>query len=337
MKSNELVCLGIEGTAHTFGIGIVKDKEILSNAKDVYKPKHGSGIHPGEAAAHHKEVGEKVLEEALAAAGVSLSDLDILSYSAGPGLPPCLKATAEFVQELAEKTNKPPIPVNHCIAHIEIGRMLTKSKDPVIIYVSGGNTQIIGYASQRYRVFGETMDIAIGNALDTFIRETTGDYPGGPILENLAKAGKNYVELPYVVKGMDLSFSGIITAALNKYKQKEKLRITLEDICFSLQETTFAMLTEVTERALAHTGKSEVLLTGGVAANKRLTGMLDIMCKERGASFYVCPMEYAGDCGANIAWAGLLQYLADKNDEKPVEKADFKRNWRTDDVEVNWI
>lgn len=326
--------LGIEGTAHTFSVGIFEGEKVLSNVKDIYKPKHGSGIHPGEAAAHHKEVGEKVLEEALTTAGLGLADMDILSYSAGPGLPPCLKATTEFARQLAEKTKKPLVPVNHCIAHIEIGRMLTKSKDPIIIYVSGGNTQIIGYASQRYRVFGETMDIAIGNALDTFIRETTGEYPGGPALEKLASRGKAYVELPYVVKGMDLSFTGIITAALNKYKQKEKLGITLEDICFSLQETTFAMLTEVTERALAHTGKSEVLLTGGVAANKRLTEMLDIMCKERDATFYVCPMEYAGDCGANIAWTGLLQF---KSGEKPVEKADFKRNWRTDDVEVNWL
>lgn len=331
-----MICLGIEGTAHTFSIGVIKDKEILANAKDVYKPKHGFGIHPAEAAAHHKEVGEKVLEEALATADITLSDISLLSYSAGPGLPPCLKVTAEFAQQLAEKTKKPLIAVNHCIAHIEIARLLTKAKGPIIIYVSGGNTQIIGYASGRYRVFGETMDIAIGNALDTFIRKTTGEYPGGPVLEKLASKGKTYVELPYVVKGMDLSFSGIITAALNKYKQKEKLRITLEDICFSLQETTFAMLAEVTERALAHTGKNEVLLTGGVAANKRLTDMLDIMCKERGASFYVCPMQYAGDCGANIAWAGLLQYLAEKS-SAPTEKADFKRNWRTDDVEVNWI
>ena len=345
-----MLSLGIEGTAHTFSAGIIKDNEILANAKDVYKPRHGFGIHPAEAATHHKEVSEKVLEEALTAAGLQLADIDILSYSAGPGLPPCLKVTAEFAQQLTEKTKKPLIAVNHCIAHIEIARLLTKAKDPIIIYVSGGNTQIIGYNAGKYRVFGETMDIAIGNALDTFIRETTGDYPGGPILENLAKAGKTYVELPYVVKGMDLSFSGIITAALNKYKQKEKLRITLEDICFSLQETTFAMLTEVTERALAHTGKNEALLTGGVAANKKLTDMLAIMSKERGASFYVCPMEYAGDCGANIAWAGLLQYLAEKSSassqtallsadrhSQPAEKADFKRNWRTDDVEVNWI
>jgi len=329
-----MICLGIESTAHTFGIGISQDEEILANIKDVYKPKHGFGIHPSEAAAHHREVSGKVLEAALETAGIKLADIDLLSYSAGPGLPPCLKATAEFAQKLVEEIKKPLIPVNHCIAHIEIARLFTKAKDPIVIYVSGGNTQIIGYAAGRYRVFGETQDIPIGNALDTFIRETTGEYPGGPALEKLASNGKNYVELPYVVKGMDVSFSGIITAALNKYKQKENLGITLDDICHSLQETCFAMLVEVTERALAHTAKSEVMLTGGVAANKRFAEMCSIMCAERAARFAACPMEYAGDCGANIAWTGLLQH---RYGAKPVGKADFKRNWRTDDVEVNWI
>lgn len=329
-----MLSLGLEGTAHTFGVGIAKDEEIIANVKDVYKPKHGSGIHPAEATAHHREVSEKVLESALETAGIHLTDIDLLSYSAGPGLPPCLKATAEFAQQLAEKAKKPLIPVNHCIAHIEIARLMTNAKDPIVIYVSGGNTQIIGYASGRYRVFGETQDIPIGNALDTFIRATTGEYPGGPVIERLARNGKTYVELPYVVKGMDISFSGIVTAALKKYEQRDSLGLTLEDIAYSLQETCFAMLVEVTERALAHTGKSEVLLTGGVAANKRFAEMCSIMCSERGARFSVCPMEYAGDCGANIAWTGLLQH---RYGTKPAEKADFKRNWRTDDVEVNWL
>ncbi len=328
-----MLSLGIEGTAHTFSVGIIDDGKILANVKDVYKPKHGFGIHPGEAAAHHRKVSENVLEEALTDAGISLHDLDIIAYSAGPGLPPCLRSTAAFAQQLHDKANNPLIPVNHCIAHTEIGRLLTGAKDPVIIYVSGGNTQVIGYAAGRYRVFGETLDISIGNALDTFIREATGEYPGGPVIEKLAAKGKRYVELPYVVKGMDVSFSGIITAALDKYRKMDRLGITLDDLCFSLQETCFAMLVEVTERALAHTGKSEVLLTGGVAANRRFTEMCGIMCNERNARFHACPMEYAGDCGANIAWTGMLMH---DSGYKASEKADFKRNWRTDDVEVRW-
>jgi N6-L-threonylcarbamoyladenine synthase/protein kinase Bud32 len=246
-------------------------------------------------------------------------------------LPPCLKVCLDFAKELAKKTKKPLTEVNHCIAHIEIGRHLCEAKDLITLYVSGGNTQVIGFASGRYRVFGETQDIAIGNAIDTFIREATEKNLGGKYFDDLAKSG-SYIELPYVVKGMDLSFSGILTAALQKYKKGAKL----EDLCHSFQETCYAMLTEVTERALAHTGKSEVLLTGGVAASQRLQDMLGIMCKERGARLFVCPKEFAGDNGAMIAWAGLLAY---SNGQKPVtpEKADFHQRWRTDEVEVRWI
>ena len=322
-----MISLGIEGTAHTFGIGIVKDGSVLANAKDVYKPEKG-GIHPAEAKEHHERVKQEVLEDALEQAGILLEDIDIIAYSAGPGLPPCLKVCLDFAKELSEKAKKPLIEVNHCIAHIEIGKLLTKADDMITLYVSGGNTQVIGFASGRYRVFGETQDIAIGNAIDTFIREIGLGHPGGPIFDKLAKKGK-YIELPYVVKGMDLSFSGILTSALQKYKSG----IKIEDICFSFQETCYAMLTEVTERALAHTGKNEVLLTGGVAASQRLQNMLRIMCEERGARFFVCPKEFAGDNGAMIAYTGLLAYKPGQASKKP----DFYQKWRTDDVEVRWI
>jgi len=302
-----MLCLGIEGTAHTFGIGIVRDGNVLCNSKDVYKPEKG-GIHPIEAKEHHERVKEEVLQKALEEAKIELSDLDLIAYSAGPGLPPCLKVCLDFAKKLAEKTKKPLTEVNHCIAHVEIGRHLCEAKDPITLYVSGGNTQVIGFASGRYRVFGETQDIAIGNAIDTFIREATGKNLGGKYFDELARKG-NYIELPYVVKGMDLSFTGILTAALQKYKKAqakkdEKLEELLRDICYSFQETTYAMLTEVTERALAHTGKNELLLTGGVAASLRLQEMLKIMCEERGAKFFVCPREFAGDCGAMIAYTG---------------------------------
>lgn len=324
-----MICLGIESTAHTFGIGIVEDNKILANAKDVYKPKEGYGIVPMEAAKHHSAVAEDILQKALEEAKISPNDIDIIAFSAGPGLPPCLRAGARFAESLAAKLEKPLIPVNHCIAHIEIGKLAAGASDPVTLYVSGGNTQVIAFAEGRYRVFGETLDIGIGNALDQFAREAGLDFPGGPKIEQLAKYGK-YIKLPYTVKGMDLSFSGIITEALRKLKKGAKM----EDVCFSLQETAFAMLVEVTERAVAHTGKNEVLLTGGVAANKRLQEMLEIMCKERGAEFFAVPREYAGDCGANIAYAGLLAY---NSGEKPAKKAETNSRWRTDEVDIKWL
>ncbi|MBI4162328.1 MAG: hypothetical protein HY513_01485, partial [Candidatus Aenigmarchaeota archaeon] len=221
------------------------------------------------------------------------------------------------------------IPVNHPVAHIEIGKYACKLNDPIIVYVSGGNTQIIGYNNKKYRVFGETLDIAIGNARDMFIREATGDFPGGPVMDKLADNGKNFIELPYVVKGMDLSYTGILTAALKKLKDKNN---KLEDIAFSFSETTFAMLCEVTERALAHTGKNELILVGGVAASPHLQRMMRIMCKERGAKFEVVPQQYSGDNGTMIAWTGSLS-----KERIAPEKADFYPRQRVDDVEITWI
>lgn len=327
-----MLVLGIESTAHTFGVGIVENGRIAANAKDVYMPRHGWGIHPTEAGLHHKEAASSVLEMALSQADSSVDDMDAIAYSAGPGMPPCLKAGMEFAKAVAEKHGKMLMPVNHCVAHIEIGRLLAGAKDPVTLYVSGGNTQAIAYASGKYRVFGETQDIPIGNAIDTFIREATGKYPGGPVMEEIAKRGKKYIELPYVVKGMDLSFSGILTAALNIRRKNP----SMADLCYSFQETCYAMLTEVTERAMAHTGKTEAMVTGGVAASARLNEMLQAMCGERGARFYRCPKEFTGDNGSMIALVGQLLLESGQKGIK-AEEADFKQRWRADEVDIPWL
>ena len=296
--------MGIEGTAHTLGIGIITERgEILADERSVYKPALGKGILPHEARLHHEKEAKFVLRNALKKSRLSLEDIDIFAYSCGPGLPPPLIFTANFAIWLSKKYKKPLIKVHHGVGHIEIARLLTKAKDPVILFLSGGHNMILACAEGFYRVFGETEDITLGNCLDVVAREMGFQMPGGPEIEKLAKKGK-YVELPYVVKGMDVSFSGIMTAAIKLLKKG----IPKEDVAYSLQETCFAMLTEVTERALAHTGKDEVLLVGGVAANKRLQAMIKRMCEERGAKFYVVPKKYAQDNGVQIAWVGVLAY-----------------------------
>ncbi|MFH1444994.1 MAG: bifunctional N(6)-L-threonylcarbamoyladenine synthase/serine/threonine protein kinase [Nanoarchaeota archaeon] len=322
-----MLSLGIESTAHTFGIGIIDDKgRILANVTDTYKPPEGWGIEPSKASDHHKEVAGQILKKALSDAKKTMEDIDIMSFSQGPGLAPALYAGFDFAKKLAKENKKPLYGVNHCVAHIEIGKVSTKAKDPVTLYVSGGNTQILAYVDGRYRCFGESMDIGIGNALDKFGRAVGIGFPAGPRIEKEAQGGK-WVELPYTVKGMDLAFSGIVTDAIRK-KEKHGLK----DTAFSLQETLFAMLTEVTERAVAHTEKKEVLLTGGVAVNKRLQEMLSIMCKERGAKFYVVPHELAGDNGTMIAWTGVLMHK-----HKQKTKVELLPRQRTDEVDIKWI
>jgi len=329
MGGKNLVCMGIEGTAHTFGIGIMDEKgNILADVRDVYIPKIGKGIIPKEAKEHHEKVANDILEKALGISKLSLEDIDIISYSAGPGLPPPLLFTANFAHNLSISYKKPIIPVNHCCGHIEIGKFKTGAKDPLVVYLSGGNTQLIAYVEKRYRIFGETMDIPLGNCLDVVAREMGLPMPGGPQLERLAKNGR-YVELPYTVKGMDVSFSGIETAAIKLLRKG----VRKEDVAYSLQETCFSMLTEVAERALAHVGKDEVLLVGGVAANKRLQEMVKIMCEERGAKMYVVPEEYSGDNGVMIALVGILAYKSGWE----AFKDKIKPKWRIDEVEVTWI
>jgi len=229
--------LGIECTAHTFGVGIVNKGKILSNVRDMYSTESG-GIIPMESAKHHKAVAHEIYEKALGEAGVSEDKIDAIALSNAPGLSPCLIAGMEFAKSLAKKLKVPIVPVNHCVAHLEIGRA-TGAKDPVLLYASGANTQIIAYAAGKYRVFGETLDLGIGNFIDKFARYMGMGFPGGPKIEQLAKKGE-YIELPYSMKGMDVSFSGMQTKLQNLYDKKYKK----EDLAFSLQETAFAMLVE---------------------------------------------------------------------------------------------
>src|SRR3989344_7440463 len=275
--------LGIESTAHTFGIALVEKGKIIINIKDMFVPKEG-GIIPTESAKHHREIADILYGRALQESGIKEKDIDAIAFSNAPGLAPCLLAGLEFAKKKAKELGIKIVPVNHCIAHLEIGQSIG-AKDPVLLYASGANTQIIAYASGKYRVFGETLDLGVGNFIDKVARHMGIGFPGGPKIEQLAKNGK-YIELPYSIKGMDVSFSGLQT----KLQQLHKKGISVEDLAYSLQETAFSMLVEAAERALAHIGKTELVLGGGVACNSRLQEMCQIMCKERLIKTkYFCP------------------------------------------------
>lgn len=329
-----MICLGIEGTAHSIGVGIIMDKggkcKVLSNVIKIYISEKG-GIHPREAANHHTIHIADLIKESVENAQMDFDDIDLVSFSKGPGLGPCLRTAATAARALSLSINKPIMGVNHCVAHLEIGRgTLNDCVDPVLLYTSGANTQVIAFAEGRYRVFGETLDIGIGNCLDKFGRTVGLEFPSGPKIEKLASKGKKYLELPYSIKGMDIAFSGLLTAAEHYYDNGEKL----EDVCYSIQETTFAALTEVTERAMAHTEKDEVLLGGGVAANKRLRDMVQTMASERGASFFVPSKNLCIDNGAMIAWLGVLMY--NSGIRMKVENSFIDQRFRTDMVDVTW-
>ena len=325
-----MLTLGIEGTAHTLGVGIADtERKILANELDMYRPAQG-GLHPREAANHHADVVTGLVSKALETAGVSIRDIELISFSQGPGLGPCLRVAGTAARALSSKLNVPIVGVNHCVAHVEIGRALTGCTDPALLYASGGNTQVIAYSNGRYRIFGETLDVGIGNMLDKLGRELGLGFYAGPTIEKLAKDGRELLDLPYSVKGMDVSFSGIMTAAL-AYRKKGH---SLEDIAYSVQETVFAMLAEVTERAMAQLGKDEVLLGGGVAQNMRLRGMIEDMAKERGARMFVPDRRFCMDNGAMIAWLGYEMY--NSGVRRDVSETPVRQRFRTDEVDVTW-
>lgn len=329
-----MITLGIEGTAHSIGIGIVENQNnycnVLSNVIKTYRPETG-GIHPREAANHHAEHIANLIKQSLTEAELTLSNIDLVSFSQGPGLGPCLRTAATAARALSLRLKKPIIGVNHCVAHLEIGRGTIKECiDPVLLYTSGANTQVIAFAEGKYRVFGETLDIGIGNCLDKFGRSIDLPFPSGPIIEKNAENGSTYLPLPYSVKGMDIAFSGLLTRA-QQYIKEGKL---INDICYSLQETTFAALTEITERAMAHTEKDQVLLGGGVAANQRLRTMVKMMAEDRNAQFFVPRKDLCVDNGAMIAWLGYV--MVNSGITMNIDETIINQRFRTDMVEVSW-
>jgi N6-L-threonylcarbamoyladenine synthase len=328
-----MLCLGIESTAHTFGCSIVDSRgKILSDARDVYKAPEGSGIHPREASRHHMQVSPDILQNALKSGNVTMKDIDIVGYSAGPGLGPCLRVGAVISRTVAGFYKKPLVPVNHALGHIELGAMLTGASDPLVLLVSGGHTMILAFSYGRWRVFGETLDITVGQLLDQFGRALGFASPCDNRIEQLAsQSARKYLQLPYIIKGNDVSFSGLLTAAV----KLASCNTELTDTCYSLQETAFAMLAEAVERALSFTNKKEMMIVGGVAANTRLAQMLDSVCSRQDAKLFVCPIKFAGDNGAQIAWTALREYLATKMNVH-VEESTVQQSWRLDTVNVSW-
>lgn len=266
------------------------------------------------------------------------SQLSAICFTKGPGMGAPLQSCAVAARTLAIMWGLPLVGVNHCVGHIEMGRVVTGASNPVVLYVSGGNTQVIAYSNQRYRIFGETIDIAIGNCLDRFARViglSNDPSPGYNIEQEAKTPGAKFLELPYVVKGMDVSFSGILTFVEQEAKNKlARGVITKADLCFSLQETLFAMLVEITERTMAHCGQSQVLIVGGVGCNIRLQEMMAAMVKERGGTLCAMDHRYCIDNGAMIAQAGIfaLQY----GETTKLEDTWCTQRFRTDQVQAIW-
>lgn len=357
------LALGIEGSANKIGVGVVdRHGNVLSNVRETYITPPGTGFLPRETASHHTEHVLLLVQRALLDAGVSPEEIDVVCYTKGPGMGAPLSIGCTVAKTLSLLWRRPLVGVNHCIGHIEMGRVVTGSENPVVLYVSGGNTQVIAYADHRYRIFGETIDVAVGNCLDRVARllHISNDPAPGYNIEQRAKNGKVFLELPYTVKGMDMSFSGIVSyvelllqhpqfaekdlaeAAANRRKGRVVPTLQLptvetfnaDDICFSMQETVFAMLVEVTERAMSQMQARDVLIVGGVGCNARLQEMMQQMAAERGGRCYDMDQRYCIDNGCMIAYAGLLEFC--HRPPTALSDATVTQRFRTDEVYVGW-
>lgn len=328
-----MIVIGFEGSANKLGIGIMKDNQILCNERITYVTPPGTGFVPSETGKHHRHKVLNLLKKSLEVANIKISDVEVVCYTKGPGMACPLTFVATVARTIAFFLDKPLVPVNHCVAHIEMGRFITGSENPTLMYVSGGNTQIIAFKDGRYRIFGETMDIAIGNCLDRVGRLLNLD--NSPCtayhVEKYALMGKKYIKIPYVVKGMDVSFSGILshckTIKINE-KQDEY------DLCYSLQETVFAMIVEVMEKVMVYTKSNEALIVGGVGCNERLQQMVGDMVKQRNGKFYFTDERFCIDNGLMIAYTGMLMhkngYVLDYGCSGCTQR------FRTDSVEITW-
>ena len=322
-----MISLGIESTAHTLGVGICDGKKIVANIRCLYKSPAGEGIMPRKAADHHAKHLAPALSQALSVAGISIRDVDLFSFSRGPGIGQCLRVSCAGAKFLASKYRKPILGINHCHAHLEVSKGLLGMRDPLYVYVSGANTQLIAEnkgKAQRFSVLGETLDMGLGNLFDVFAREAKFQYPHGSEVAKLAATG-SYFPLPYTVKGMNFAFAGLLTSSVRLVGKKKT-----EDICCSLLETAFAEICEASERALCLTGKKEATVCGGVAQNARFCEMLSLMCEEQGARFGVVAPEYNADNGAMIAYTALHEYGRGKRERLASLKPDGY--WRIDEV-----
>ncbi|WP_273836598.1 bifunctional N(6)-L-threonylcarbamoyladenine synthase/serine/threonine protein kinase [Halococcus sp. PRR34] len=318
--------LGIEGTAWAASAACYDTAtDEVSIETDAYLPESG-GIHPREAAEHMREAIPDVVETALDEQG---KPIDAVAFSRGPGLGPCLRIAGTAARALAGSLDVPLVGVNHMLAHAEIGRHRSGFDSPVCLNASGANAHVLGYTNGRYRILGETTDTGVGNALDKFTRHVGWSHPGGPKIERAAAEGE-YVDLPYVVTGMDFSFSGIMSAA----KAAVDEGTPVEDVCFSLQETVFGMLTEVAERALSLTRSSELVLGGGVGQNARLREMLTAMCEARGAEFFAPEARFLQDNAGMIAVLGAK--MAAAGDTIAIADSRVDSGFRPDEVPVTW-
>ena len=314
----DIYCLAIESSCDETSMSIIKNgceeiKTIVNTQIDIHK--EFGGVVPEIASRSHIENITIVLEELLTTSNIKMEDIDIIGVTYGPGLIGSLMIGLMAAKTISLVTGKPLIPVHHIAGHIYANNLEKKLEFPLIsLVVSGGHTDIV-YMKEDYSFvrIGSTLDDAVGEAYDKVAKVLGLSYPGGPIIDKLAKVGKDTYALPLPLddESYNFSFSGIKSAVINLL-HNEKQRgnsIRVEDMCTSFQERAVSILTKKTLRAMKEYNVNNLVLAGGVAANSRLREKLEQECKKIGYNFSYPRMKY---CTDNAAMIGAAAYFAYK-------------------------
>ena len=314
--------MAIESSCDETACAIVKvGSEILSNivSSQINVHTQFGGVVPEVASRIHVENISTVITEALHQAHMTMDDIDAIAFTQGPGLIGSLHVGVQAAKTLAWQFHKPLVPVNHMTGHIYANRFALDHdlKFPLLaLVISGGHTQLVWMENEwDFKVIGTTQDDAIGEAYDKVSRVLGTGYPGGPIMDKMAKEGKPHYTLPTpkVHGKYDYSFSGLKTAVLQLIQREEKKGepIIKEDVAYAFQETALNLMVSKTLQAVEDLHPAMVVTAGGVAANSRLRVLLDEgMKKYPDIELSQPPIRY---CTDNASMIGASGYVAYKN------------------------
>ncbi|WP_160724916.1 tRNA (adenosine(37)-N6)-threonylcarbamoyltransferase complex transferase subunit TsaD [Bacillus sp. USDA818B3_A] len=315
----DLFILGIETSCDETAVAIIKNgREMAANvvASQIESHKRFGGVVPEIASRHHVEQITIVIEEALHQANLTFSEIDAVAVTEGPGLVGALLIGVNAAKALAFAHNKPLVPVHHIAGHIYANRLVSELKFPLLaLVVSGGHTELV-YMKEHghFEVIGETRDDAAGEAYDKVARTLNMPYPGGPHIDRLAHEGKPTINLPraWLEEGSyDFSFSGLKSAVINTVHNAEQRGeiIAPEDLAASFQESVIEVLVKKTERAVEEYKVNQLLVAGGVAANKGLRAALEkTFSSHPEVELVIPPLSLCTDNAAMIAAAGSVMF-----------------------------
>ncbi|MBD8007157.1 tRNA (adenosine(37)-N6)-threonylcarbamoyltransferase complex transferase subunit TsaD [Bacillus norwichensis] len=323
MSKKELIVLGIETSCDETAASVVKNgTEIVSNvvASQIESHRRFGGVVPELASRHHVEQITIVIEEAIKEANITFDDVDAIAVTEGPGLVGALLVGVNAAKALAFSLNKPLVGVHHIAGHIYANRLINDFTFPLLaLVVSGGHTELIYMEKDgAFQVIGETLDDAAGEAYDKVARTLNLPYPGGPHIDKLAQEGTPNIQLPraWLEEGSyDFSFSGLKSAVINTLHNAEQRgeKISPEDLAASFQESVIEVLTTKTVRAAKEYGVKQVLLAGGVAANKGLrTSLKKAFSELDEVELIIPPLYLCTDNAAMIGAAGSMLFEAGK-------------------------